>query len=142
MFVKQLTVFIENQIGSLEEVTEILKDYNINIFSLSLADSSEYGLLRMIVSNPIEGEKVLRENGFSAMLTDVIAVRLENRVGTLSNLFQVISAADIGIEYMYAMATAKTGAMILKTSDGAKTVQTLQDARMMLLDENTMYHLQ
>ena len=142
MFVKQLTVFIENRVGTLEEVTESLKDHNINIFSISLADTSEYGLLRMIVSNPIEGKKVLQENGFSAMLTDVIAVRLENRVGTLSSLFRIISAAGIGIEYMYAMATAKTGAMILKTSEPDKTVQTLQDARMMLLDENTMYHLQ
>ena len=107
MFVKQLTVFIENRVGTLEEVTESLKDHNINIFSISLADTSEYGLLRMIVSNPIEGKKVLQENGFSAMLTDVIAVRLENRVGTLSSLFRIISAAGIGIEYMYAMDTAK-----------------------------------
>ncbi len=142
MYVKQLTVFIENRVGSLEEVTEALKDHEINIFSISLADTSEYGLLRMIVSNPVQGQKVLQENGFSAMLTDVIAVRLENRVGTLDHLFHIISESGIAIEYMYAMATAKTGAMILKTSDAKKTVETLQDARMMLLDENTMYHLQ
>ncbi len=142
MFVKQLTVFIENRVGTLEEVTEILRDHNINIFSISLADTSEFGLLRMIVSNPFDGKKVLQESGFSAMLTDVIAVRLENRVGALASLFHIISDADIGIEYMYAMATAKTGAMIIKTSDADKAVCTLQDARMMILDENTMYHLQ
>ena len=86
MFVKQLTIFLENRAGSLEEVTAALKNHNVNILSLSLADTSEYGLLRLIVSDPELGRDVLKENGFSAMLTEVIAVKLENKVGMLQQL--------------------------------------------------------
>lgn len=141
MFIKQLTVFLENRVGSLQEITEILKENDINVYSISLADTSEYGLLRMIVSDPEKGRKVLCDAGISARLTDVIAARLENKVGTLAGLFNVLSEAEIGIEYMYAMATSQTGAMILKTDNPPKAVEVLENADIQLLDENTMYHL-
>ena len=76
MFLNQLSVFIENREGRLDQVLEILKKNSINIVSLSLADTSDYGLLRMIVSNPEEAKKVLREAGISAMLTPVLGVSL------------------------------------------------------------------
>ena len=135
MFVKQLTVFLENRVGSLQEITDILRDNNINVFSISLADTSEYGLLRMIVSEPEKGKEVLTAAGISARLTDVVAVRLENRVGTLAELFEVISKADIGIEYMYAMATSEVGVMILKTNEPVKTVEALRAAGICVLEE-------
>lgn len=135
MFVKQLTVFLENRVGSLQEITDILRDNNINVFSISLADTSEYGLLRMIVSEPEKGKEVLSAAGISARLTDVVAVRLENRVGTLAELFEVISKADIGIEYMYAMATSEVGVMILKTNEPVKTVEALRAAGICVLEE-------
>ncbi len=141
-FVRQLTVFIENRVGTLEEVAEVLKDNEINIYSISLADTSEYGLLRMIVSDPDKGSKILKESGFSARTTDVVAVRLENKVGSLASLFGTLSEAGIGIEYMYAMATSKVGAMILKTSDGAKAVDVLKAAGFGLLDEAGMFNLE
>ncbi|MBR5359453.1 MAG: amino acid-binding protein [Lachnospiraceae bacterium] len=140
-FVKQLTVFIENRVGTLEEVAKVLKDNEINIYSISLADTSEYGLLRMIVSDPDKGSKVLKENSFSAKATEVVAVRLENKVGTLEHLFNTLSGAGIGIEYMYAMATSKVGAMILKTSDGSKAVEVLKGDGFGLLDEAGMFNL-
>ena len=80
MFIKQLSVFIENREGRLGEVLTALKDSNINIVSLSLADTSDYGMLRMVTCNPEEAKKVLKEKGFSAKLTDVIAVKLEHKV--------------------------------------------------------------
>ncbi len=140
-FVRQLTVFIENRVGTLEEVAKVLKDNDINIYSISLADTSEYGLLRMIVSDPDNGSKILKDSGFSARTTDVVAVRLENKVGTLASLFGTLSEAGIGIEYMYAMATSTVGAMILKTSDGAKAVDVLKAAGFGLLDEAGMFDL-
>ena len=76
MFIKQITVFIENRAGRLEQVTQVLKENNINIVSLSLADTSDYGLLRLIVSNPDKAVVFLKESGFSAMITNVIAVKL------------------------------------------------------------------
>ena len=83
MFVKQLSVFIEIREGRLEQVTEVLKEENINILSLSMADATEYGMLRMVVSDPERGRTALRSKGFSAMLTDVLAVKLEDHVGVL-----------------------------------------------------------
>ena len=86
MFVKQLSVFIENREGRLEQVTEVLKEQDINILSLSMADTTEYGMLRMIVSDPDKAKAALREKGFSAMLTDVLAVKLEDKVGEMHKL--------------------------------------------------------
>lgn len=141
MFVRQLSVFIENRPGSLQEVTKALKDYNVNILSLSLADTSEYGLLRMIVSKPDEAKKILRENGFSAMVTDVIAVKLQNQVGMLQELLQVICDKGLSVEYMYALASTQIGAMIIKTSDGAAAADALQRAGLEVLDGDTVYSI-
>lgn len=139
MFVKQLTIFLENRAGSLEEVTTALKNHNINILSLSLADTSEYGLLRLIVSEPELGRNILKENGFSAMLTEVIAVKLENKVGMLQQLLEVIGENGLSIEYMYALASTEVGAMIIKTNDGANAVASLKKANMEILDGETVY---
>lgn len=118
MVIKQLSVFIENTKGRLERVTEALKEHKINIASFSLADTSEYGLLRMIVSNPEEGRKVLKEEGFSAMLTDVIAVKIAQKPGTLHEVLKYLADAGISVEYMYTLATAgKDTSIIMKLSD-------------------------
>lgn len=140
MFVKQLSVFIENREGRLERVTEVLKQENINIVSLSLADTSEYGVLRMVVSDPDKGKKVLKDNGFSAMLTDVIAVRLPHEVGMLHKLLQVLYSADINIEYMYALATGKDNAsMIVKASDPNEAVKVLEAQKMTVYKPEEAY---
>lgn len=141
MFVKQLTIFLENQEGNLEKVTNILRQYEINILSISMADTSEYGLLRLIVSEPEKGRQVLRENGFSAMLTDVIAVRLENKVGMLQKLLATISELGLNVEYMYALATTEIGAMIMKTNDGMKAVEGLKTAQMEVLEGEAVYQI-
>lgn len=140
MFIKQLSVFIENREGRLEQVTEVLKQEGINIVSLSLADTSEYGMLRMIVSAPEKAKQVLKENGFSAMLTDVIAVRLPHEVGMLQKLLQVLSSADINIEYMYALATGKdNAAMIVKASDAQEAVKALEENKMQVYGPDEAY---
>ena len=81
MFINQLSVFIENRKGRLEQVLDILKEEQINIISLSLADSSDFGLLRMIVSDSEKGKDALKAKGFSAMLTPVLAVKLSHQIG-------------------------------------------------------------
>lgn len=117
MFVKQLSVFMENREGRLEKATEILKEQGINILALSMADTMEYGMLRMVVSNPELARESLRENGFSAMLTDVLAVRLEDQVGELHNLTLVLCAKGLNIEYMYSLVSGDRKAIIVKASD-------------------------
>ena len=129
MFIKQLSVFIENREGRLGEVLTALKDNNINIVSLSLADSSDYGMLRMITSNPEEAKSVLKEKGFSAMLTDVLAVKLQHKVGELQEVLEIICKAGINVEYMYALATANADAtIVIKTTDLEKSATVIEKA--------------
>ena len=118
MYLNQLSVFIENREGRLDEVLETLKEENINIVSLSLADSSDYGLLRMIVTDADKAKKSLKEKGFTAMLTPVLGVKLSHQVGQLQVLLAEICKAGINIDYMYALATGSDDAsIVIKTAD-------------------------
>lgn len=125
MVVKQLSVFLENREGRLEKVTETLGKNQINIVSISLADTSEYGMLRMIVSDPAKGKSVLKEEGFSAMLTDVIAIKLPQRVGVLHTLLELLVKEDISVEYMYTLATGDQASVIVKLSNARKAIELL-----------------
>lgn len=142
MFIKQLSVFIENREGRLERVTETLKESNINIVSLSLADTSEYGLLRMIVSDPENAKKTLRDNGFSAMLTDVLAVRLPHQIGNLQHLLSAVAGANLNIEYMYALATSvDNAAIIIKVSDSEKAKAAIENSGLEFLRPEEAYEI-
>ena len=138
MFVKQLSVFIENREGRLEQVTDVLKTQNINIPSLSMADTTEYGMLRMVVSNPEVAKKALREEGFSAMLTDVLAVKLEDKVGELHKMTHILCSQGLNIEYMYALASANRRAMIVKASDGETAAKAVVDGGLELYSNEEM----
>lgn len=142
MFMEQLTVFLENREGRLEKVTETLANANINIVCLSLADTSEYGMLRMIVSDPGLAKSVLKEAGFSARLTDVLAVRLEQNFGTLNKLAKSVSAKNVNIEYMYTLNCSKEeGAIIIKCSDISLGYEAVTEAGLSLVDPQTIYTL-
>lgn len=136
MFVKQLSVFMENREGRLEQATEVLKDNGINILSLSMADTTEYGMLRMVVSDPELARNALREKGFSAMLTDVLAVRLEDQVGALHRLTHILCSRGLNIEYMYALASGSCRAMIVKASDGGAAAGAVLDGGLALYDSD------
>ena len=128
MFLKQLSVFIENREGRLEDVLDVLKQNKVNIVSMSLADTSDFGLLRLLVDKPEAGKDALKEKGFSAMLTDVLGIRLAHRVGQLQELLDVICKSHINIEYMYALSTGTDDAsIVIKTSDLQKAVELLQE---------------
>ncbi|MBR2046926.1 MAG: amino acid-binding protein [Agathobacter sp.] len=127
MFLNQISVFLENKTGRLDEVLETLKVSNINILSLSLADTSDYGLLRMIVSDSEKCKASLREAGFSAHLTPVIAVKLSHKVGQLQSILAELDKAGMNIEYMYAMATGNNDAsIVIRTADVEATAQVLE----------------
>ena len=128
MFIKQLSVFIENREGRLKEVLQALKNNGVNIVSMSLADTSEYGLLRLLVTNPEEGKAALKGAGFSVMLTDVLAIKLSHQVGKLQELLVAICDENINIEYMYALSTGKDDAsIVLKASDLEKAAKALEE---------------
>lgn len=127
MFVKQLSVFMENREGRLAQVTEVLKTQGINVLSVSMADTSEFGMLRMVVSDPERARASLREAGFSAMLTDVLAVRLENQAGELYRLAHILCAKGLNIEYMYTLVSGEHKAMLVKASDGAAAADAIRE---------------
>ncbi|HKL99310.1 MAG TPA: ACT domain-containing protein [Mobilitalea sp.] len=127
MVIKQLSVFIENKVGRLERVTETLGKYNINIVSFSLADTLEYGMLRMIVSDPEEGRRILKEEGFSAKLTDVIAVKIPQKPGTLHEVLKLLFEEGLSVEYMYTLTTAGLDtSIIIKLSDPDRALKILE----------------
>ena len=139
MFINQLSVFIENREGRLEQVLEALKNNNINIVSLSLADTSEYGMLRMIVSDPEKGKEVLKNNGFSAMLTPVLGVKMSHKVGQLQILLAIICEAGINIDYMYALATGSDDAsIVIKTADLKKASEILEETGIELISSGEL----
>ena len=121
MFAKQLTVFIENRSGRLSEVLNVLKENEINILSLSLADTTEFGLLRLIVNDAALGKEKLSENGFSSLLSDVSIITIPHKAGALQELLKIIDKGGVNIEYMYGLSIESEEAyVVLKATDGAK----------------------
>lgn len=92
MDVKQISVFLENKSGRLAEVTKILGENNIDISALSIADTTDFGILRLIVNDPDKAEKVLKENGFTVSSTNVIAIGVEDKPGGLSKALEILDA--------------------------------------------------
>jgi hypothetical protein len=128
MFAKQLTVFIENRTGRLSEVLGVLKENNISILSLSLADTTEFGLLRLIVDNASLGKEKLTENAFSSLLSDVSIIQIPHKVGSLQELLKVIDENGINIEYMYGLSIESEEAyVVLKASDIEKIDKILEE---------------
>lgn len=127
MIMQQISVFIENKEGRLLTVTKVLKDNNIDIRTLSLADTSEFGMLRLVVSDSELAKKVLKEAGFPVSITEVVAVQTDNRVGYMHDLLEAISAEISNIEYMYTLPT-DNGApiVILKVSNAAEVEKALE----------------
>ncbi len=128
MFAKQLTVFIENRAGRLSEVLSVLKENDVNILSLSLADTTEFGLLRLIVDNAEKGKEKLSEKGFSSLLSDVSIIQIPHKAGSLQALLKVIDENGINIEYMYGLSIESDKAyVVLKASDIEKLDKILTD---------------
>ena len=118
MVAKQITVFIENRKGRLGEVLDVLKKGGANILSLSLADTAEYGLLRVISDKPQQGKDALTKAGFSSMLSDVFIVKVPHTPGALQNILHVIAEEELNVEYMYGLSVGgEEASIVVKTSD-------------------------
>ncbi len=121
MITKQLSVFVENRQGRLGEVLGVLKDNGVNVLSLSLADTTEFGLLRLIVNDPELGKEKLSSQGFSTMLTDVLIIKIPHVSGSLQSILDNLSKNDVAIEYMYGLSIdGERASVVLKASDMAK----------------------
>lgn len=124
MVVKQLSVFLENRQGRLGEVLQVLKDNDVNILSISLADTTEYGLLRLIVEDPEKGKDALLAAGFSAMLANVVIIKIPHTPGSLQNMLKTVVDKEINVEYMYGLTTeGNEASIVIKTSDLEKACE-------------------
>ena len=143
MKVEQISIFIENKSGRLAEITRILGDAGINIRALSLADTSDFGILRLIVDNVETAKAVLKEKGFTVSKTEVVAVEVPDRPGGLSSLLQMLDANQINVEYMYAFVERCGGnaVIIFRFDETDKAIGTLRDSGFTILKGERLYSL-
>jgi hypothetical protein len=143
MKVEQISIFIENKSGRLAEITRILGDAGINIRALSLADTSDFGILRLIVNDVETAKAVLKEMGFTVSKTEVVAVEVPDRPGGLSSLLQTLDADQINVEYMYAFVERCGGnaVIIFRFDETDKAIGTLKDNGFSILKGERLYSL-
>lgn len=135
MRVEQIAIFLENKSGRLSEITRVLAENDINIRSLSLADTADFGILRLIVDKVETAEKVLKEEGFTVGKTNVIAVEVPDKVGGLASVLKIIEKADINVEYMYAFVnkSGENAVMIFRFEEIDKAIEALQKVGVSIL---------
>lgn len=142
MKAKQVSVFLENKSGRLNEVAQILGEAGINISAFTVADTSDFGVLRLIVSDPEKACSVLKEHQFSARTTDVVLANSPNRPGALSKMLDILNAEGVFIEYLYAFTMNDDAAVIvIRPSDIDKCIAKLEKHRDELLTDNNSYKI-
>jgi hypothetical protein len=143
MKVEQLSIFLENKSGRLADVTGVLAQADINIRALSLADTTDFGILRLIVNNTEKAKTVLKDNGFTVGKTEVIAVEVPDRPGGLAEILNVIQKEDINVEYMYAYVQkgGDKAIIIFRFDELEKAIDALQKAQIGILKGEDVYSL-
>lgn len=141
MLIKQLSIFVENKAGRLAEITAILAKAGIDIRALSIADTTNFGILRLIVDKPDEAEKVLKDAGLTVSLTNVIGVGIPDKPGGFSSAMKCLADAGMGVEYMYAFISRDQGraCMILRVGDNERAIQALQQDGVEILTSDRIY---
>lgn len=136
MAIKQLSVFVENQQGKLVEIMDILAKSDISIRAISIADTTEFGILRLIVNRPNRAERTLKEQGFAVSQTEVIGICVEDRPGALCDALKVLDRDKIGVEYVYAFLNKNdnTAYVILRVEDNNTAVKVLKDGGVRILE--------
>jgi len=138
---KQITVFLENKPGRIEEITGCLAEANINLHALSLADTTDFGILRIIVSDTEKAMTVLKKKNFMAKITDVIAVAIGHKPGSLHKVLHALNSPDISIEYIYAFTSRHKdydAIVILSVGNQASVIEKLTSGGLVLLNENLL----
>lgn len=127
MRIKQLSIFVENKTGRLHSITQALSENGINMRALSIADTTDFGILRLIVCDAQKAKKVLSDIGVISKITDVLAVMIDDRAGGLTSVLDTVSDTAVSIEYMYAFLAKDTGRamMVIKTDDDDKAERVL-----------------
>lgn len=144
MLIKQLSIFIENKKGHLASITKVICDAGIDIRAISVFDSSEFGILRLVVNDPYKAAELLKEAGHVAKMTDVLAVEPEDRIGAMYRIFDTLSDNDINVEYVYSFVMRNQSAMplvIMKTNDQEKAIEVLKNSGVIVLPKEDVYQV-
>jgi hypothetical protein len=138
MLLKQLSVFLENRPGRITQVTKVLDEIGVNISAFSIADTSEFGILRMIVDNIDVALQALKAQGFSVRTTQVVALVVPHQPGGMHQALEHVDKAGIEIEYMYAFAYNSKAAVVIKADDTEKLVNILSESGYQVLHEGEL----
>lgn len=125
MTTTQLSIFLENKTGRLNDVTKVLSRAGVNMRAFSVADNSDFGILRLLVDDTDKAKQVLKENGFAVSTTDVIALNISNTAGTLDKILDLLAQAKVYIEYMYAFSDGERASVAIKPDDMNAALDTL-----------------
>ena len=137
MAIKQLTVFVENKQGAVVSITDTLSKHNINIRALSIAETQDFGILRLIVNDETAAEKILTDEGYLIKITEVVGVKIGDAPGKLSEALKVLDENKMNVEYLYAFMarTEKHAYLVLRVEDNDKAEATLENAGFHLVTE-------
>jgi hypothetical protein len=143
MKVEQISVFLDNKSGRLAEVTNILSSGGVNIRALSLADTADFGILRLIVNRTDKAREILKANGFTVGKTEVVALVVPDRPGGLAGILKILDAASINVEYMYAFVqrSGDNAIIIFRFDDPDKAIDVLTRAGVRILEGTEVYAL-
>lgn len=143
MTIKQLSVFVENKPGRLSEITEILEKNQIDIRALSIADTTNFGILRIIVNNPDKAQDALKDAGFTVSLTNVIAIGVDDKPGGLARVVTYLASSGISVEYMYAFISKEeqSAYVIIRVEDNASAIKVLEANKVPILTTADIYEM-
>lgn len=141
--VKQISLFLENKKGRLAHVCRVLGNEGINIRALSIADTTDFGVLRLIVNDPEKAYAVLKAHKFAVSMTDVLAMAVPDRPGGLAQALEKLDGADINVEYMYAFlgTAAQDALVIIRVENPEKAISVMREAGINILEEEQVYSL-
>jgi hypothetical protein len=141
MKVEQISVFLENKPGSLENATRTLRDANINIRTLSVAETVDFGILRLIVNDVEKANKALKESGFRVSKTPVVAVEVPDKPGGLHSIMEVVSKEGINVEYLYAFVekSGQNAVIIFRFDDPEKAIDILLKNKFTVIPGSQLY---
>ena len=135
--IRQISVFVENQPGSMMRVTEVLNEAHVNIRAISTFDTPEFGIMRLVVDDPVRVKESLTEKGFVARITEVIGAELKDENGNLNEMLKILADGKINVNYIYSFVIreGKAPVMVFHTDDFQKAEKVLADPEVKLVEE-------
>lgn len=141
MTVKQISVFLENKTGRINEVTRILGANDINMSAFSIAENADFGIMRIVVSDVERAVSVLKAAHFAVSLTDVVCLKCPNTAGALAKVLDYLAAENVFIEYMYAFSQGETASVVIRPNEIGRCIEVLQQHKAELIGSNQLYNI-